>query len=53
MFKPRKIKIRITKEDWEKASFKSALKRNCKTIYKVIWKELENSTTASQPSSET
>jgi len=53
MFKPRKIKIKITKEDLKKASFKSALKRNCKTIYNVIWKELENSITTSQPSSET
>lgn len=49
MFKPRKIKIKITKEDWKRASFKSALKRNYKTIYNVIWKELETS----QPSSET
>jgi hypothetical protein len=36
MFKPRKIKIKITKKDWEKASFKSALKQNCKTIYNVV-----------------
>ena len=47
MFKPREIKIRLSKRELKEALKKASSRKSVKSKYKynVIWKELEDTTT--------
>lgn len=47
MFKPREIKIRLSKRELKEALKKASSRKSVKSKYKynIIWDELENSTT--------
>ena len=45
MFKPREIKIRLSRRELKEALKKASSRKSVNSNYKVIWDELEDTTT--------
>ena len=45
MFKPREIKIRLSKRELKEALKKASSRKSVKSKYNISWKELEDTTT--------
>lgn len=52
MFKPKEIKIRLSKRELKEALKKASSRKGVKSKYRVIWDELEDTITRQKHSSE-